>query len=78
MPSIPARLTPDLIRALFAEALSLEFGMRLPVEAAYHDRAKTMIAVTRKTIPTSDEIMICAFPEAGELWFLKRTVEVII
>lgn len=70
-----ARLTPDLIRALFAEAASLEFGIRLPIEAAYHDRAKTMISTT---MPANEQIMVCAFPEAGELWFVKRTVEVVI
>ena len=70
-----ARLTPDLIRAIFTEAASLEFGIRLPIEAAYQDRAKTMISTT---MPANEQIMVCAFPEAGELWFVKKTVEVII
>ncbi len=70
-----ARLTPDFIRALFAEAASLEFGIRLPIEAAYIDRAKTMISTT---MPANDEIMVCSFPNDGELWLVKRTVEVII
>ncbi len=71
-----ARLTPDLIRALFTEAASLEFGIRLPVEAAYQDRAKTMISAAAPA--EREAIMVCAFPEDGELWLVKKTVEVII
>lgn len=70
-----ARLTPDLIRALFAEAASLEFGLRIPVEAIQHDRAQVMIATT---MPGSESIMVCAFPKDNELWLVKRTVEVVI
>jgi hypothetical protein len=73
-----ARLTPQLIRALFTEALSQEFGVRLPIEAAYHDRARSMISQVMKAAPEDRErVMVCAFPEDGELWFVKKTVEVI-
>lgn len=73
-----ARLTPPLIQALFAEALSLEFGLRIPIEAAYHDRATTMISSVMGNTPEREQIMVCAFPAAGELWLLRKTVEVII
>lgn len=71
------RLTPELIRALFAEALTQEFGVRLPIEAAYHDKAKTMISTTMKDSPEREQVMVCAFPTDGELWFVKKTVEVV-
>lgn len=70
------RLTADLIRALFAEALTLEFGLKLPLEAAYHDKAKWLISQTMKGTPERERIMVCAFPKNGELWFIKRTVEI--
>lgn len=73
-----ARLTPDLIRALFAEALTLEFGIKLPVEAAYQNRAVTMISSTMKDTPEREAIMVCAFPKDDELWFVRKTVEVVI
>lgn len=69
------RLTPAIIRSLFAEALTLEFGIRLPVEAAYHDRARTMISVAMKGDPDRERVMLCAFPKLDELWFVKKTVE---
>ena len=75
--AITARLTPPLIQALFTEALTQEFGIRLPVEAAFHDRAQTMIATTMKGSPDREKVMVCAFPEDGELWFVRKTVEVI-
>ena len=75
--SVAARLTPQLIRALFTEALSLEFGIRLPIEAAFHDKARTMIRDTMKGEEERGQVMVCAFPEDGELWFVKKTVEVI-
>ncbi len=71
------RLTPALCHALFAEALTQEFGVRLPVEAAYQARARDMIDKTLKNQPDRDKIMVCAFPEDDELWFVKKTVEVI-
>ena len=71
------RLTPDLIRAIFAEALELEFGIRLPCEGAYHDRAKQMIFTAMKGNPHREKVMVCAFPLDNELWFVKQTVEVI-
>ena len=46
-----ARLTPQTIRALFTEALDQEFGLCLPIEVAYHDRAKVMISTTMKNSP---------------------------
>lgn len=70
-----ARLSPDLIRALFAEAASLEFGLRIPLAAFHHDRAKTMIS---ETMPANPDIMVCAFPKDDELWLIRRTVEVMI
>lgn len=70
-----ARLTPDLIRALFAEAASLEFGLRIPCEAINHKNAQTMITTT---MPANDQIMLCAFPKDNELWLVKKTVEVVI
>lgn len=70
-----ARLTPDLIRALFAEAASLEFGLRIPIEAVLHDKAKTMITTV---MPANEQIMVCAFPKDNELWLVRRTVEVVI
>jgi len=70
-----ARLTPDLIRALFAEAASLEFGLRIPIEAIHHERAQTMLATT---MPGSESIMVCSFPKDNEMWLVKRTVEVVI
>lgn len=73
-----ARLTPDLIRAIFAEALTLEFGIRLPVEAAFQARAQTMISSVMGGEPEREKIMLCAFPKDDELWFIKKTVEVII
>ena len=76
--SISTRLTPDLIRALFAEALTLEFGIRLPVEAAYHARAQTMISSVMGDSPDRERVMICAFPKDDELWFVRKTVEVVI
>ena len=72
-----ARLTPDLVRALFAEALQLEFGLRLPIEAAFQDRAKQMISTAMKGNPDRELVMVCAFPNDDELWFVKQTVEVI-
>lgn len=71
------RLTPDLIRAIFAETLTLEFGIRLPCEAAFHDRAKQMISTAMKGSPDRERVMVCAFPADDELWFVKQTVEVI-
>ena len=71
-----ARLTPALIQALFAEALTQEFGMRLPIEAAYHNRAQTMISSVMGGTPDRERIMVCAFPKDDELWFVKKTVEV--
>lgn len=76
--TLSARLTPPLIRALFAEALTLEFGIRLPIEAAFHPRAQTMISTTMKGNPDRERVMVCAFPEDGELWFVKKTVEVVV
>ena len=76
--AVQARLTPHLIRSIFTEALSLEFGIRVPVEAAYQARANTMIFDTMKNSPERERVMVCAFPEDGELWFVKKTVEVII
>jgi hypothetical protein len=73
-----ARLTPELIRAIFAEALTLEFGIRLPIEAVYQDYAKTIIYQAMKNDPERDKIMVCAFPMDGEIWFVKQTVEVVI
>lgn len=73
----PARLTPPIIRALFTEALSQEFGVRLPIEAAYHDKAKQMISTTMKGSPDRERVMVCAFPKDDELWFVKKTVQVI-
>jgi hypothetical protein len=76
--SAQPRLTPQLIRALFTEALSQEFGVRLPVEAASHDRATNLISQAMKAAPEDRErVMVCAFPEDNELWFVKKTVEVI-
>ena len=72
-----ARLTPQLVRALFTEALSQEFGVRLPIEAAYHDRAKNLISQTMKGDADREKIMVCAFPTDNELWFVRKTVEVI-
>ena len=71
------RLTPQLVRALFTEALSQEFGVRLPIEAAYHDRAKNLISQTMKNTAEREKIMVCAFPTDNELWFVRKTVEVI-
>ena len=71
------RLTPQLIRALFIEALAQEFGLRLPIEAAYHDRAKNLISQTMKNTDEREKIMVCAFPTDNELWFVRKTVEVI-
>ena len=71
------RLTPALIKALFTEALEQEFGVRLPVEAAFHARAQTMIQTTMRNNPDKEKIMVCAFPKDDELWFVKQTVEVI-
>lgn len=70
------RLTPGLIHSLFAEALTLEFGIRLPCEATYHDRARTMISVAMKGNPDRERVMLCAFPKLGELWFVKKTVSI--
>jgi hypothetical protein len=72
---VSARLSPALIQALFAEARSLEFGLRIPCEGVYHDRARTMIS---KTMPANEDIMVCAFPNDNEIWLMRRTVEVII
>jgi hypothetical protein len=72
------RLTPNLIRAIFAEALTQEFGIRLPCEAAFHDRARTMISSVMGGEPEREKVMVCAFPTDGELWFVKKTVEVIL
>lgn len=72
-----ARLTPLLVKALFNEALTLEFGIRLPIEAAFHARAQTMISSTMKGDPVREQVMVCAFPADDELWFVKQTVEVI-
>ena len=70
-------LTPQLIRAIFTEADTLEFGLRLPIEAVYHDRAKNMISTSMKGNPAlREKIMVCAFPKDDELWFIKRTVEI--
>ena len=77
MAATKARLTPQLVRALFAEALSQEFGVRLPIEAAYHDRAKNLISQTMKNTDEREKIMVCAFPTDNELWFVRKTVEVI-
>ena len=74
--AITARLSPELIRALFTEALTLEFGIRLPLEAAFHDRARTMISTSMKGNPDRERVMVCAFPTDGELWFVKKTVEI--
>ena len=70
------RLTPPLIRAIFTEALAQEFGICLPCEAAFHDRARQMISTAMKGSPDRERIMVCAFPNDGELWFVKQTVEV--
>ena len=78
MNPVSARLTPALIHAIFAEALTLEFGMKLPIEAAYHDRAQAMISSTMGNNPDRERVMVCAFPHSDELWFVKKTVEVII
>ena len=75
--TVQARLTPQLVRALFAEALSQEVGVRLPIEAAYHDRAKNLISQTMKNTAEREKIMVCAFPTDNELWFVRKTVEVI-
>ena len=70
-------LTPDLVRAIFTEANTLEFGLRLPIEAAFHDRAQTMISTSMKGNPAlREKIMVCAFPKDDELWFVKKTVEI--
>lgn len=71
------RLSPALIRAIFTEALAQEFGLRLPIEAVYHDKAQTMISTTMKNDPNRERVMVCAFPKEDELWFVKKTVEVI-
>ena len=70
-------LTPALIRAIFTEADTLEFGLRLPIEAAFHDRARTMISTSMKSNPAlREKIMVCPFPKDDELWFVKKTVEI--
>ena len=76
--TVAARLTPALIQAIFAEALSQEFGIRLPIEAAYQARAQTMISSVMGGNPDRERVMVCAFPKDDELWFVKKTVEVII
>jgi len=73
-----ARLTPALIQALFAEANTLEFGLKLPCEAAYHARAQTMISSVMGGTPEREAIMVCAFPKTDELWLVRKTVEVVI
>ena len=70
------RLTPALVHALFTEALTLEFGLILPIEAAYQDRAKTMISTAMKGNPDRERVMVCAFPKDNELWFVKKTVQI--
>jgi len=75
--TVAARLTPCLIRALFTEALDQEFGLRLPIEAVHHDKAQTMISTVMSGSEEREKIILCAFPEAGELWFVRKTVEVI-
>lgn len=72
-----ARLTPTLILSLFNEALTHEFGWVIPIEAAYHENARYQLHQALRDHPERDKIMICAFPEAGEFWFVKKTVEVI-
>lgn len=75
MPVTP-RLTPTLILALYREALTLEFGLRLPIEAAHHERARDMLYKTMKGTPEAERIMLCHFPKDGEIWLIKRTVEI--
>lgn len=69
-----ARLTPDLIRALFTEAASLEFGLRIPVEAIHQHRAFMMISTA---MPANDQIMVCCLPKDNEMWLVRKTVEVV-
>ena len=49
----------------------------MPIEAAYHDRAKNLISQTMKNTDEREKIMVCAFPTDNELWFVRKTVEVI-
>lgn len=75
----PASLTPAVALALWNAALETEFGILLPVITSQQDRAKTFLYQARKIAndPRLDEVMLCAFPEEGELWFVKKTVEVL-
>lgn len=74
MPS--PRLTPDVVRSLYREALTHEFGLRLPIAAEYHDRAKPLLYQTMAGSPEAERIMLCHFPADGEIWLIKRTVEI--
>lgn len=73
-----ARLTPDLIKALFVEALDQEFGMRIPIEVAHQQRATQLISNVMRGHPDREKIMVCGFPKDNELWLVKKTVEVVI
>lgn len=70
-------LTPALIRAVFDEALTQEFGMALPLDPAYHRRSEQIIHTSLQHHPERDKIIVCGFPAEGEFWFVKKTVEVI-
>ena len=70
------RLSPPLIHTLYTEALTHEFGLRIPIEAAHIDRAQTMIYQTMKGTPEATRLMLCTFKRDDELWLVKRTVEI--
>lgn len=76
MAPISPRLTPSIIPALYRAALTLEFGLRIPIEAIYIDRAKTMIFGLMAGTPEAERIMVCTFKDDGEIWLVKRTVEI--
>ena len=76
--AMTARLTPELVKALFAEAHTLEFGLRIPIEVAYQSRATNYISDVMRDHPDREGIMVCGFPKDNEMWLVKKTVEVII
>ena len=57
----------------------LETGMNAVERINYYtNEVPQEEQIVSTTMPANEKIMVCAFPADNELWFVKRTVEVVI
>lgn len=76
---MPIRLNPTTALALWREALNHEVGIRTAIPTEQQHRALVALYAARKAVgdPSLEAIMICTSPDQDELWFVRKTVEVL-